>query len=458
MKFKKALLAIPLAMGLAVLAAPSAHAANPPLDDNGALVSSDASSPIQVGITKYLQTPVGTIIPTDLFTFSATGNEMSTDDTPVPIGPAPALNSDNMSLSYVDGTDQVSANGDVVTATMNTGDIIDGVQWPHAGIYQYTVTETGAPSSTDPSANPYVQWTDSTASYLLTVYVANCTTTSNCASDQSVYVYAVTDMVVSEDSLNPAPAPAGTKVDPTPGGDTGASGMAFTNNYVKTDNPNGSNPTTNPSLTISKAVTGALGDKTKYFDFTVSVNPSSLDVYAPTSYMAYIVDSNGIVEDVTDNGLTTTSVDSNGDTYVEVPADGSAFSFSLKDGQSLNFVGVADGTTYDVNEVNPTGYEPSYTVTTGETPVAPTDPVVLGNASGSAGVGQSLDTSTQLVADTTDGGANLAAYTNLRDIITPTGLTMSQLPFVGLFAVVLLALVAFIVVRARAGRKAQANA
>ena len=466
MKIRKALLAIPLVMGLAVFAAPAAHADNVNTDG---VITTDNGTSVQVGITKLLQLPVGTIIPTDTFTFLASGNELETDLTTV-LGDAPALNTDNMSIGYA-STDQASASGDVVTVTMNTGDILAGVAWPHAGIYQYTVTEDQtAPVSTDPAVSPYEHWSDSHASYTLTVYVANVVNSDGSpvlddngdpvvgsTGNPAVYVSTVTDTVASEDSLNPNPAAEGTKVDPTPGGDTGASGMAFTNNYVKTDNPNGSDPTTNPSLTISKTVTGALGDKTKYFDFTVTMKPSTLDVNPPAFYMAYVVDSNGIVEDVSANGLAPTQTDANSDTYVEVPADGTSFSFSLKDGQSLNFVGVADGTTYDVNEVSLDGYEPSYLVTTGTTPVQSSD-LTLGDASGSATVGTPLDTSTQLVADTTTGGANLAAYTNNRSMITPTGLIMSQLPFVGLFGVVLLALVAFIVVRARAGKKAQAAA
>jgi len=468
MKFNKALLAIPLAMGLDVLGAAPAHADN--INTDGVITASDSNG-IQVGLTKLLEMPIGTANPDVAFTFAAT--PVSVDEGNSPIQDAPNLNVEtvdpsNPIMTTLDSTGiDGSTEGDVTTVTMNSGDILQGVVFPHAGTYQYTIPETNLPSSNFPGDTPYIQWDASTAQYTLTVYVANCTADTNCADGQSVYVYAVTDAIAKLDASNPDGSSVGDKVDPTPGDQQagGQSGMVFTNKYVKTNNSGGNDPTTGQTLSISKTVTGALGDQTKYFNFSVTVNPSSLDVTRiqseteqnPIPYYAYIMQDGAIVTDT--NSLLNNGWDGNADVQGRpcfVIYAGTPQSFSLKSGQSLAFVDTAVGTSYDVSEATAPGYDPSYTVTTSQTQGS----VVTGDPN------TSLDTGSQLVGDnTTTGidtadtlGINSADYVNDRSVNPLTGLTMSQLPFVGLFAVVLLALVAFIVVRARAGKKAQAAA
>lgn len=81
-------------------------------------------------------------------------------------------------------------------------------------------------------------------------------------------------------------------------------------------------------LTVTKDVTGALGDTTKDFSFTVTfTNPNSDKVWH--------------------NAIKTTAKKGEGDTYT----------FTLRDGQHMDFDNIPTGITYKVEEARETGYE-----------------------------------------------------------------------------------------------------
>ncbi|MCL2888910.1 MAG: hypothetical protein FWE65_00635, partial [Eggerthellaceae bacterium] len=231
---------------------------------------------------------------------------------------------------------------------------------------------------------------------------------------------------------------------PTPGGGGGTtytySQMIFTNVYWKVNDGTIEDPT----LTLSKTVTGELGNRQLYFNFSLTVNAPSL-VYNGTGtapvYKGYVVeDVAGVVTVVTsaDNG----TIDGS-----DLPPLGGYFNFTsgvaktinLKHGQRLVFLDNPVGSTYTVSELSPTGYEPSYIVTTDGTAAAKVDGTLS----------TTLTTGTNLIGE----ALNKTAFTNNRDTITPTGITMNELPFVGLVALALGALIAFIVVKSRKNKR-----
>jgi len=100
------------------------------------------------------------------------------------------------------------------------------------------------------------------------------------------------------------------------------------------------------------------------------------------------------------------------------------------------------GTGYVVTEASPNGYTTSYSINGGAAVPASMDdrPVAANNLS------------TPLTRVTDIETSNTAAFTNNRDYIAPAGLSMNDLPFVGLILLALGALATFVVVKARKGK------
>jgi len=121
--------------------------------------------------------------------------------------------------------------------------------------------------------------------------------------------------------------------------------------------------------------------------------------------------------------------------YLEI-TPGTLAKINLKDGQKLVVVNAAVGSTYTVSEAA-TDHAPSVSVTTKGVDTTP--------ATSSANAHNPLDTGSQHVGEPT----NTVTFTNTRDMLTPTGLSMNQLPFVGLILLAVGALVAYVVVKTR---------
>jgi len=432
--FKKTKLLLPLAplaLAVGLMGAPAAMA-DPiacPDSASGAICSSDGSS-LEAGITKILQMPVGTTVPNATFNFQAAKVSADGDTTSAGLATMPGLVAAGLTVSSAPG-DVGTTVGTVTTYVYNLANVLpDANLYPHAGVFVYTITEAGI--GTNPAIeadSTHQKLTYSSAQYTVTLYVDNVPAPGN-----GLYISAIGAMKDYDDAGDPV----GAKVDPTPGGDGDASGLAFTNTYLKTGAT--TDPTTDAPLSISKAVTGSLANTEQYFDFAMVLTPNILDVTAPAAYKAYVVQAGVVVTDAA-NG-TIAGTDAAG-AYIMVSADGvNTTSFALKDGQALVFVDTAVGTAYTVQEINPTGYTPSYSVVTAGS-IAPRV----------AGVtGASLGTGSQLVGD----GTSATDFSNARSLITPTGLTMNTLPFVGFIALALLALAGYIAVTAR-GRKVGAR-
>jgi len=430
----KSFLAATLILAAGLSGATVALAENTPYQDkDGNLTGAYTGDPAQAAITKYFQMPKGTDVPDITFNFIATAKSVDgvTDDA----GTAPELNTDEMTVTYPGGAS--ATDGDTTTWTIETGDILEGVKFPHAGVYEYEITEQGPDKDGMGGPNPTVEaninheaLTYSGAKYTLYVYV------DNNADGDGTYVYAIGNYITIPDSSNTLSG--GDKIDPTPGGDGETymySQMIFTSTYVHTngaadpDNPDPTNPD-DSTLSVSKVVAGMLANTELYFNYSMTLTVPSL-ASDPGFYRAYVVQGDMVVTS-TDNG--TIGGTDNGGVYIKVSTS-IPTAFSLKHGQKLVLVNTPVGTGYDVQELAPAGYTPSYIITTSDVAQAIPTEGVLGNG---------LDTGAQFVGEL----ANKADFTNTRDLITPTGLSMNDLPFAGLIALGAIALIAFIAVRA----------
>lgn len=150
------------------------------------------------------------------------------------------------------------------------------------------------------------------------------------------------------------------------------------------------------SLQISKTVTGNLGDKSKYFDVSVTLNGAD-----------------GLTFDVT------TANDANPKSITT----GTPTTFKLKHGENISIANIPYGVTYTVKEADYTaadkgGYEAAkYTVN--------------GNNQGTTSVsGEAVDAATETVV-----------ITNTKGTSIDTGVIVENLPYIILIAVVLVAVV-----------------
>ena len=177
-------------------------------------------------VTKHLVMAEGLEVPAETFSFTATAD---TKD-------APDVTIDSISYNSEDNKGTLSNDG-VYTVDKST-DINFGT-FPHAGVYEYTVTET---------ADSVDGITYDSTSYTMVVYVANDITG---------------DLTVQNITVE---AGNGKQED-----------LSFTNTYRKKG-----------SLTITKNTVGALADKTKDFAFTITFTKSGTESDDVPSYTGKI--------------------------------------------------------------------------------------------------------------------------------------------------------------------------
>lgn len=177
-------------------------------------------------ITKHFVMAEGLDVPDTTFSFEATA--VTADAPAVTIG----------SISYSSADDKGSLSTEGVYTVDKNAEMTFGT-FPHAGTYEYTVTET--------AGNAEGITYDST-SYTMTVYVAN-------GSDATLAVQRIT-------------------VDANNGKQDS---LSFANTYRK-----------NGSLTITKNTVGDLADKTKDFAFTITFIKSGTENDNVTSYIGKI--------------------------------------------------------------------------------------------------------------------------------------------------------------------------
>jgi hypothetical protein len=479
-----------------------------------------------ITFTKILQMPIFTTTPEVTFTFTvsavgysplfqqwAINDEDDEWEAPVSWVPYAAGNMPYGSVTY----DIDFVAGDIGTSDRTTGlkqvvkeyndgktpagyITFDAEDFNAPGLYVYRVTET---SDFVPTTDPYEDWmTLSLAEYQIEVWVME-------DAEGDLYIAAVGTIIYQnvDEWWEENDGEEGDKIDPTPGGgwnygetvESEFSQMVFTNKYLKNnggedpdpEDPN--DPTDNDTVFyLKKLVAGNGADQGTYFAFNVTLTQPTIVGVGPNShnprgtYKAYIMDDNGIVQDITANlnedpddptPIEPDGFDSTGpDTNPYILFNGVtpvARTIYLKGGQWLAFVDAEVGSKIAVTETGVTDYKASYTL------------VLNGGAPGNDGSNANEGAGRPLGGGTFNGTAsdfgaslgfppygmtsepafsgwtpayigeplNYATFTNTYRTITPTGIAVDNLPFYVLIGAAVIALIAYIAVRARRNAK-----
>lgn len=274
--------------------------------------------------------------------------------------------------------------------------------WPDAGKYEYTVTETGAaPAITDGEHQKMIM---SQAEYTMDVYVTN--------GDKGLEI---SNIIVNKKQDDKGTAATG-KVDIS---NTDKNGFNFTNTYVQ-ETGTGTDPT-NPdptydkdgSLNVTKTINanGGTVDADKDFDFTATFNfPKGTDA----TTLGGVKDANGHVITINENGTCT---------------------FTLKANKNMKFTGVPVGTKINVTESATPNYKGSV--------------VSVFNGQSQAKVEASKYNMALTVTNTLGQKQNKVDVTNTYDYVPTTGIIMNTLPYVLMIALCGAALMAFVAFKRR---------
>lgn len=274
--------------------------------------------------------------------------------------------------------------------------------WPDAGKYEYTVTETGAaPAITDTKHQTMVM---SHAEYTMDVYVID--------GDNGLEI---SNIIVNKTKDDKGTAATG-KVDIS---NTDKNGFNFTNTYVQeagtgTD-PTNPDPTykTDGSLNVTKAINanGGTVDAEKDFDFTATFTfPKGTDA----TTLGGVKDADGHVISINENGTCT---------------------FKLKANKNMKFTGVPVGTKINVTESATPNYKGSA--------------VSVFNGQSQTKVEASKYDMAFTVTNTLGQKQNKVDVTNTYDYVPTTGIIMNTLPYVLMIALCGAALIAFVAFKRR---------
>ena len=449
----RTILSLTVALILCLGTAMPVFAAEPPQVPDS--MKGTESSPAKAGITKVMRMPVGTSVPNVTFEFDIVS------DTPG----APVIDATKFNLQFKDTDVHCMIENNILKMHHATDDIFANAIFPHAGSYIYYVTErtTMAIDDTTPiyTTPNGVTYTDelifSKAKYKLVVYVANK------ADGSGTYISGIGATKEEDHDGEPTENPGKLDVTPWPEDHTGAhkrSDMIFQNDYIRyPGNGGGGDPGTDTgtALKISKIVSGLYADKTKPFEFTVTVDKPGLVKEDPALckvfLMGPVVDSEGVttITNLThadliktgSDGAVTIKTDLTHGPYVEFEA-GSTIKALLTDGQWLAFVGISTGAKVLVTESAAAEYRPKYSVIfNGATAIS------------SEASNYNMPWTTPNSGNYTGEKTNSILFTNTHQTVTQTGISVDNLPFVIMIVMGALALVVYVVLRSRRDAKSR---
>lgn len=330
-------------------------------------------------VTKEIKIPKGVMVPDLAFEFEVEklGTEdadgLVTSDSTQPKWTIPSINFSN--------TDKGTADNKVVKSTDDLMATIKGLGFTHAGVYLYKVTE-----KKENPANVITHYSE--AEYTVRVYVENTDT-------GGVVVKGITVLKVKDDGGGNI----GTKVDPTPNpNDYGGSEFRFVNEFWDATD-----------LEVEKQVSGNSADKTKAFEFKISLNLPTV-VTAPSNHkITYTLSS---------------------DPSNEIEYTTNPITIQLKHGDKINFKNLPVGSTYQVVETIAKGYEPSAIVTGRGTNGTAKD-AVEGSADYTVTVAKDSEEIQHLLVDAENEVIkNKTTVTNTLKDPSITGVITDNLPFI----------------------------
>lgn len=445
MRIKKAF--APLAAGalaLLLLATP-ALADDPDPSEGGGSGTGEPATQVEgvsasdVKIVKHVQASPEAPIANDRFTFTfqglgyedADGNLVSGSSAPsIPNLTTPAVG------EMDSNTQDIEATG-----------ISFPANFPHAGVFQYEVTEYG--SSTQIITTGGHNYHPSQAKYLMRVYVVN--NGDNLSISRVTMQVETPDYVYGDEPTDEQNETVDEKV----------SQMDFTNRYDG-----------RASLVIRKDVTGDYGDKEKLFTFSVKliVPDSMMGVITTTqsgvgsagatvpAIEAYGRETTAAPESHTDRwflfgyskaaGADYSTAIPLGDAHVAILTG-----IQLADGDRLSFNGdLPVGTRYEIIETGETGYTASaITYNKSDSPTE-ADKTATQPAAGTSGADYTVSAG-ENTAVTTAGA--VCVITNDYKEVTPTGVLVANLPYVILVGIPVAAGAVWFVLRRRSLSKRQ---
>ena len=456
MKKLNKLFAILVAMAMVLsLGVVSAFAAAGYDETQGAVIGGTEADPATGVITKALQMPSGTTTPATTFKFNWEQVTNKTDDG-IEATPVKANNKLGKEITITAGQEAPAADVASVKTVIGIADLVGTNTTKHvdetfakAGRYQFEVTETSNTNGgqntpadgIDADENQTLSYSDE--KYLVTIDVAQ--------GENGLYVENI-----AVQKWNSETETWGAKGNPssqtTTDGKQLGSDFKFTNTYVKTQNviPDGkdpSGPTVDDSgLYIQKKVAPKSGDqltdadKAAPFTFTVTVAKPSLS--DKEAYNAQIVaikdDGTGIDTSVAAQDVVFTLATADAAATETTPATvkgACTKEITLKHNQRLVFTDLDVGATYTVAETEDAGYTAAYVKT----------------AEGTAAASVTGLSTNGTITEKDDS----VAYTNTsKKDSKPTGILISNLPYIALALVAIGGLVAYVVVRRKADDEA----
>ena len=291
-------------------------------------------------------------------------------------------------------TDNVENDGGIGQELIseNVTFTVDNTKFTHAGVYKYTITET----QFNPAAAGYDEFEDikfdTLPTRVLYVYVEE-----NDDTNEGADPYIVTGIVMKN-------------------GDNKDDG--FDNGYFK--DPDGTDETPH-ELFVQKEVTGAMGNKSEEFAFTIEINGATGEKYY------------AVVEELDANGAWNETT-----TIYTITSDAEAMPFTLKHNQRLHVYGLSDTDTYTVVEKTATGY---VTTVNGYIVETSKDGKLTPNASGDGYTNTGL---TKISTDSNTFEGTLGhtqanndpeikdvtvLYENNREAVSPTGIVTNVAPY-----------------------------
>lgn len=405
-------------------ASASAIALTMMISSTGVIKAAEPKESVTAYLTKDLVMSDLVATPASTFTFDFTQDTTAT-----------GVESDTVAIASKTITYTADEAGVVANDKRNvikTVDVLDGVDFDHAGVYKYNVVENEATSSfTDTGAATGDQtMTYSAAEYNMYVYVANQEVGSG------LYIEKVVVEQIKDDAGDDVTTDE--KIDPSEPGDNGeGNGFRFTNTFnVKAgsevdptkpdpEDPDPTNPTLpeipdedfGNALRIAKTTVGKYANLNEEFDFTLTITK------APT--------------DLGDGTYEATLVKASGNETITLTA-GTAATFKLANGEKLvvSKDEMVVGTKFAVVENGVADYTATASVASNG---------VVSSVSGTKGDGLTI-------SDTKVGALNNhAEVTNTHDdtATPPTGIIMNNLPAILLVGLTLAAAAGYIVSRKR---------
>lgn len=283
----------------------------------------------------------------------------------------------DQTLTFTSSEDLGTVADGVKTTFKQTSDLLEGLEFPEAGIYYYTISETPDTVTLTDVEKETLEYDGAT--YILKVYV------SRDEAGETV----IDGGTVQDDEENKVDPSV---TEPTTGGGTkevvSANGFEFINIYTveagSTTPPDPEN--TEAGLVITKAIEGDLSNAEDEFTYQFELNNNAL-----VDGKTYILST------PTEN--------------IEV-TPGTPVTFVLKGGEKAALLNVPAGVSFDVTETNYGYYTPTNALLLNSVETASTSNVAAGGLMGE--------------------NSNKVDYTNTWEKTTPTGIIMNNLPFMAL--------------------------